>query len=291
VRVQSITALRAVALVSNPTSGGFSRTKLERLCASFKARQCRVHHYDSLAFKHDQLDPEVDLICVFGGDGTLRTAIGNRPNGADDVPYCVFPAGTINLVAREAGYRSSLRGFVADIGARRQLRRHIAGRIDQHVFLCCASVGPDSHAVAQVSPRLKKVIGRLAYPVAFARLLVSWPRHRLTVAVDGAVHAAEGVFILKGRHYAGQWTIDGQADLTRDRFRVLLMPRARRRDFLRLVLSTLLGGFFADPCWTRLDARVVDIHAASPLPVQADGDVVATTPIRIAVDPNPLPFL
>ncbi|HZV58554.1 MAG TPA: diacylglycerol kinase family protein [Sphingobium sp.] len=288
--VQSVAAPRAVALVSNPTSGGYSRAKLEQLCASFAAQQCRVHHYDSLSFKDERLDPDVDLICVFGGDGTLRTAIDNRPPEAGDVPYCVFPAGTINLVAREAGYHARLPDFVADIRAR-QPRRHIAGRIDQHVFLCCASVGPDSHAVARVSLRLKKVIGRLAYPVALVGLLFAWPRHRLTVEIDGAVHAAEGVFILKGRHYAGQWMLDGQADLTRDRFRVLLMPRARRRDFLRLVLSMLFGRAFADPRWRRLDARAVDIRSAAPLPVQADGDIVASTPIRIAVDPDALSFL
>jgi hypothetical protein len=46
-------------------------------------------------------------------------------------------------------------------------------------FLACASVGPDSRAVAEVSLALKRRIGKLAYAAAFGRILFDWRRPRI----------------------------------------------------------------------------------------------------------------
>lgn len=261
------------------------------MCQSFEQQQCLVHRYDSRSFNLDLLASDVDLVCIAGGDGTIRTTIGNDQNSDHGIPYCVFPMGTINLVAREAGYRANFKNFVPDLTARSSDRKHFAGRVGDETFLCCASVGPDSHAVALVSPWLKKRIGRLAYVAAALKLCWAWPTSRLSVDIDGATYAAEAVYILKGRYYAGPWALDDEARLTRERFRVLLLPRARRRDFARLALFALFGPVFADPRWTRLDAQVVEVTGPASTPIQADGDIVAMTPARITVDPRPLTFL
>lgn len=118
-----------------------------------------------------------------------------------------------------------------------------------------------------------------------------WPRPRLTVTVDGRAFAGEAVFVCKGRFYAGPWVLDRQADLLSDRFRVLVLPRARRRDIARLLLSAMLGGRFGAREWHRMDARALTIVADGPLPVQADGDVVATTPVALRVASEPLRFV
>jgi len=68
------------------------------------------------------------------------------------------------------------------------------------------------------------------------------------------------------------------------------MPTARRRDFARFALS-MICPILADPHWRRLDARTVEIAGPAAMPVQADGDFVAMTPVRITVDPNPLTFM
>lgn len=280
-----------VALVFNSRAGSYSSAKLERLHQSFKSEQYLVSRYDSQSFKLDHLASPVDLICIAGGDGTIRMTIGNNRNADCRVPYYIFPMGTINLVAREAGYRLNLEKAFPDFLARSGDRAHIAGRVGDEVFLCCASIGPDSHAVAHLSPRLKNRIGRLAYVAAALKIGWNWPRTPLSLTIDGAAYSAEAAFILKGRYYAGPWVLDDQANLTRDRFRVLLLSRARRRDFFRLALFAIFGSPFADPRWTRLDAQTVDVSSPAAVPIQADGDIVAMTPARITVDPHPLTFL
>ena len=280
-----------VALVCNPRAGSYSLGKLERLHQSFENARYLVHRYDSQSFKLDHLASPVDLVCIAGGDGTVRTTIGNNQNANHPAPYCIFPMGTINLVAREAGYRVARETGFPGLLVRSGDRTHIAGRVGDQVFLCCASIGPDSHAIAHLSARLKDRFGRLAYVVALFKFGWTWPRTPLSLTIDGVVHAAEAAFILKGRYYAGPWVLDDQAGLTRDGFRVLLLPRARRRDFLRLALFGVFGAIFADRRWMRLDARIVDVSSAAAVPIQADGDIVAMTPARITVDPRPLTFL
>jgi len=307
-----------VALVYNPQSGHFSPPVLAELTAAFEASGRQVICYDSLSFCAIDEGP-FDIICMLGGDGTARTVISaNWPVGswpaqnraaqnrtahnraganwadwpeAGAARFCTYPAGTINLVAREAGYPQQVAAFVRRCLSQAEERRHFVGRLGDQLFQCCASVGPDAVAVARVSARVKRRFGRLAYGVAVAGMLRHWHRHRLDVTVDGHSFAAEAVFVCKGRYYAGAWMLDSAADLAEDSFRVLALPRARRRDLARLALAVVVHKGFADKRWLRMSARAVRIGGTLGLPVQADGDVVAATPVDMAINPVPLPFL
>lgn len=279
---------QCVALAYNPQAGGYSRRRLEGLRLALEVEGHRVRCVNSLDL--DLSDDAVKIVCAFGGDGTAREAIGANAASARQAAWCVYPSGTINLIAREAGYRANPRTFARRL-ATPTPRAHHHGTIAGHTFLCCASAGPDAEAVARVSPRLKRRVGRLAYPLALLPLLWRWPRHRLRLTIDGIAHEAEAVFVLKGRFYAGPWTLDPMAALTSDAFRVLLLPRARRRDFARLALMALISPRLADPAWLRLAARKVCIDGPAGLPIQADGDILATTPATIALADLPVTFL
>lgn len=282
-------ALRVV-VAYNPQAGSFSPRLLTRLCDTLRGAGHRVVAQDSLDFQVPAIPGKIDLACLLGGDGTARTVISRNRAAAANTAYCVYPAGTVNLLAREAGYPGGPAAFLARLGQDRSETGHHYGQVGEHAFLCCASVGPDAEVVARLS-RLKKRLGRLAYGVALAGLLRRWPRRQLTVTVDGQVCRAEAVYVCKGRYYAGPWVLDDEADLRSPAFRVLLLPRARRRDMLRLALSAIVSRRLADPAWLRRTARSVEITAIDPLPVQADGDILAATPARLTVAPEPLTFL
>ena len=288
-----------VALVYNPQSGHFSAPVLAELTRAFEASGRQVICYDSLSFCAGD-DGPFDIICMLGGDGTARTVISANwpdaqgPHGAGyagGARFCTYPAGTINLVAREARYPQQVAAFVRRCLGPNPPRRHFVGALGEGLFQCCASVGPDALAVARVSARLKRRIGRLAYGVAVAGMLRRWQRHRLEVTADGHSFAAEAVFVCKGRYYAGTWMLDEAADLAKDVFRVLALPRARRRDLVRLGLALVVHPGLADKRWLRMSARDVKIGGVVGLPVQADGDVVGVTPVEMAINPVPVPFL
>ncbi|MDE2410309.1 MAG: hypothetical protein KGM18_00895 [Sphingomonadales bacterium] len=278
-----------VVLVCNPQAGRYSPARLAALRGALEQAGHEVAVADSLEYRAGAGGEARELACLVGGDGTARTVVALSRDHAHRADFCLYPAGTVNLIAREAGYGAGAGGLLARMAAR-AARRHFYGEIDGEPFLCCASVGIDSLVVARVSTRAKRRIGRLAYALALGALLPRWPRPALAVTVDGARHHAEAAFVCKGRFYAGPWVLDPAADLTTPEFRVLLLPRARRRDIARLFASAVLGGRLADPDWVRLSARTIAIAADAPLPVQADGDVVAATPVSIRIAPEPLRF-
>ena len=68
------------------------------------------------------------------------------------------------------------------------------------------------------------------------------------------------------------------------------MPRARRRDMLRLAISAVISPALGDNRWVRVSGRLITVSGAADMPIQADGDVVAATPATISIAPAPLHF-
>lgn len=278
-------------LAYNPESGSFSEAGLVALRGELETAGYDVSMTDSLQFRGHRRSRPHDLVCIVGGDGTARMVISRDHQTSSAGRYCIYPAGSANLVAREAGYPRQASAFRKRIEARGEAERYYLGQIGEEVFLCCASIGPDSAIVARVTPAMKKRFGRLAYVIALGSQLVRWTRQKCLVTVDGESFAAEAVFICKGRHYAGPWSLDQSADLRHDYFRVLLLEQCRRRDFLRLILASLFHPGLGDRRWIRRSARTVEVSGATGLPVQADGDILTSTPARFSIAAEPVTFL
>jgi diacylglycerol kinase family enzyme len=158
------------------------------------------------------------------------------------------------------------------------------------LMLVCASVGPDSAAVAAVSPQLKRRLGRVAYLISALELLYRWPRNPIDILIDGVSYQCEAAYLLNGKFYAGPWCLDPIASLRLPSVQVLMLPKARRRDYLRLIAATLIHPVFADARWQRRTGTSVELRSQSPLPVQADGDITATLPVSLSMRPNAVAF-
>jgi diacylglycerol kinase family enzyme len=207
------------------------------------------------------------------------------------VALSIYPAGTINLLAREAGYPSDPGGFARLVLASEPRRRHYPVAIGDGYFFACAGVGPDSFAVARVSSRLKRVIGRLAYGAAFLGVLLNWPRPRITLESNEGETDCEAFYVAKGRYYAGRWSFAPNARLDEPLLHVVALRRARRRDYARFVWILLRGGDVAALSNVAI-LTCTSLHATadSSLPIQADGDIVGELPATMTVGEVPLVF-
>jgi diacylglycerol kinase family enzyme len=203
----------------------------------------------------------------------------------------IYPTGTVNLLAREYGYRRDAISFAGRILHSAAPRLQRVARIGETMMFTCASVGPDADAVAGVSPRLKQAIGRAAYGVAFLKTLARWPRRHLALEVDGGnAVACEAVYIAKGRYYAGPWSFAPGAAADDPFLHVVALKRARRRDFLRFLWALLRHANLArDPNLIRFTCAALSIEGEHA-PLQADGDIVTHLPAEIAIDPTAQPF-
>ena len=285
-----------VELIHNPASGTFDEFRLDVLSRAFQACGAKVRLGRT---EHDgrfEIFPESDLVCISGGDGALRLVVASMVKSGITKPLCVFPAGTVNLVAREIGYSSDpeifarevMSGFLAGNSAR--LAAPLITSDDQP-FVACISAGPDGQAVARHSPALKKRIGGAAYGWSLLRLLADWPHLRFSLTVEASDGSrtelsSAAFYLIKARHYAGNWTLAPAAELASDIFHVIALNRARRRDFIRFIATIALGRDPAQLAFVRslpaVDLAIrADDEPSRQAAFQVDGDMMATQPRRI----------
>lgn len=285
-----------VELIHNPASGTFDELRLDVLSRAFQACGAQVRLGRTEKDGRFEIFPECDLVCVSGGDGALRLVVASMVRAGLSKPLCVFPAGTVNLVAKELGYSSDPEIFAREIMAgfldpeTARLKAPLITSDDQP-FVACISAGPDGQAVARHSPALKKRIGRTAYVWSLPKLLGNWPKFRFSLAVenpDGTTTrlTSTAFYVIKAHHYAGNWTLAPAADMASDIFHVISLSRARRRDFFRFIAAIALG---RDPA--RLDfvqslpahrlTITADDDQSRLAAFQVDGDMLATQPREI----------
>jgi diacylglycerol kinase family enzyme len=268
-------------LVYNPAAGSFRPARLAALVRAFDAHGAEV---TALPTTRDgvQLSGTADLVCVHGGDGTLRDTVQALGERAGEVPLCIAPAGTINLVARELGYARDPAKLATQVCAawergKESWVRAPLYRLGEMPVVSCLSIGPDSHAVARVSGALKRRIGRLAYVVAMLQVLRDWPRETMTVAgelTDGSAFECEAAAVIVSHSalFGGPFQLAPSASLTADAVELIVLERPSRlrvaaftaaaiarRPLDRLGLATL-----------RSVRRVTFDRCVSP--VQVDGD-------------------
>lgn len=264
--------------------------RIEALAAAFVAAGHDVAEIDSYHAELPDKAAMADCICIVGGDGTVRDVMARLQQLPVTPRVAVYPLGTINLIAREAGYVTDYETFVKRATSADAPNLFHAVTMNEGLMLVCASVGPDSAAVAAVTRDLKKKFGRFAYVFSAVRLLYRWPRHRIDVSVDGESHQCEAAYLLNGKYYGGRWSLDTIASLRSPSLQVLMLPTARRRDYLRLIASTILHPAFADPRWQRRTGSSIELRSTSALPVQADGDITAVLPVSLSIQPNAMAF-
>lgn len=276
-----------VQLFVNPKAGAASRKRVAALTRAFETAGARVIRSDDQR-ERAEVATDATHVCAVGGDGTLRHVAVAVARAGRPLTLSIYPTGTVNLLARECGYRLDPVDF-----ARRVLagpaRTHHGGLIGAIPFFTCASVGPDSYAVAAVSTGLKRLVGRLAYGWSFTMILIRWPRPRLRVVHDSGEIACEAVYIAKGRLFAGPWSFAPEAALVDPLFHVVTLGRASRRLYVRFLWRLVTGKSVAAlPGATHFTCAALRIEGDAP--IEADGDIVGLLPVEIRVDPAPMPF-
>jgi diacylglycerol kinase family enzyme len=275
---------QTVQLFYNRTSGGHCPNRLAALRAGFEARGARVLLSECGPGHAIEVGEEASHVCVVGGDGTLRHVALALARCGRPLPLSVYPAGTVNLLHREHLFPLDPEGQALRLLGEPVQRRLHPASLNDTFFLACASVGPDSRAVAEVSIPLKARLGKAAYAIAFCRILFDWRRSPIRLAWDGGELGCEAFYVAKGRYFAGPWSFAPAASSAEPLLHVVVLERARRRDFARFAFALWRGrpvdslnGVTAFAC-TWLEAQ-----SDFPLPVQADGDPVGTLPASISL--------
>jgi diacylglycerol kinase family enzyme len=232
----------------------------------------------------------VPLVLAYGGDGTYN-AVARGLLGSETA-MGVLPGGTTSVLAYEFKVpRPAHRAVEALIhGIDREMHVGCTNRGD--LVLLMLSAGPDSHVLERLSPRLKKLGGRVGVALqGLVELLRGDSLPRLLLYTNGEAREMGWVIVGNSRCYGGRYAATPEADPFRDDFEVvsqlptgrgaasaflLGIPKGRhvhRRDVMRMVADSV---------------RLEPVDGGVPVPYQVDGDVVGTLPVEIRIDPQRL---
>jgi diacylglycerol kinase (ATP) len=228
-----------------------------------------------------------DFVVAAGGDGTASQVIDGLVGGT--VPLGIIPVGTGNLLARDLGLPMEIDEAVSLIAGTHVLRKIDAMRINQRVCVLNASLGISAKVVSDTTSRSKNRFGFLAYVWGAVRNLFSLRRRNITVEVDGtafhyrAVEAAvfncgilaktlypRGPDIRIDDGHVDVWVVSNKTVLDYPLYLLRMIQESPSRHLSHFINSR----------------KSVRIHSSIPLPVQADGDIIGTTPVDLEVLPG-----
>ncbi|GIF13007.1 diacylglycerol/lipid kinase family protein [Actinoplanes teichomyceticus] len=235
----------------------------------------------------DALGRGPDLLIAGGGDGTISTA--GRMLAHRDVALGLLPLGTTNNFARTVRIEPDLDTAVGTLADGKVIDVDL-GLAGDMPFTNHVGIGLSAEVMIKVPGRLKRLAGRLAYPITALGLLARHRPLRATIRADGRelrLHTHQ-VYVANGGFHAGRpITADAHAD---DRLLVAYpVGGPSRRELLRETARNAATGhrrslrdhpFLAvGELWLETD---------HPAHVEVDGEPRGATPMRIAVDPNAL---
>ena len=283
----------------NPSAeDGEKQGLLDALSRQFAAARIEYEIYETR--KDDRLGEIVrrrlrdgfDFVVAAGGDGTV-SGVSDGLVGSS-IPLGIVPVGTGNLIARELHIPDKTEAAVALIAGAPRRRKIDAMRIGKRAYFLNASVGISAAVIGETTRKSKGRFGRIAYlGTTILKVLSSRPRY-LVVEVDGQAHPyrAVEVTIMNCVLLANAFYPQGP-DIRIDdgRLGVWILSMKTFWDYLRYAFGIATGSAVKSEAQFMRAEKTVSIRSPRPFPVQADGDLIGTTPFEVAVLPGALTVL
>jgi diacylglycerol kinase (ATP) len=284
-----------VAIQRNPSSGSGKQAGIViDLIRSLKALgiqprlYSRREEFDAAVREPARRESLIGVVAA-GGDGTVFDLINRHP----DLPICVLPLGTENLLAKAFQIPRCGRS-VARIIAEGHRQRIDAGWINGRRFLIMASAGFDAEVVHHLhAVRRGRHVRHWTYIRPILDALFPFKPQKLRITVDNqpTVYEGELAVVANLRAYALNLGVvptacgtDGMLDARVFRARSLWELLAQ---FARI----LTGRHERCPSVIPLQGKTMRIESDVPVPIQVDGDPAGVTPVEIRVEPLAVEFI
>jgi YegS/Rv2252/BmrU family lipid kinase len=232
-----------------------------------------------------------DPIILGGGDGSVSSTVDFLAH--HDATMGLLPLGTANDFARTLGIPSHLEEACETIAHGKVVDVDL-GLAGDNYYVNVASVGLGVEVTRSLSPRLKKRIGPLAYPVAairsffkhepFSARLTFPDRDHEPAEYDRLLQVAVG----NGRFYGGGMVVAPEAGIDDRELDIYAIRLGRSRDLLGVVRYLKSGDFVKSECVDHFVTRRVRLETEPELSINVDGELVARTPEEFSIASNAL---
>jgi diacylglycerol kinase (ATP) len=286
--------LKRGILVYNPVAGGGKRVPALRAIAA-RARKRGLDLAEApttgpgsaTEIVRRMLLQRPDLVVAAGGDSTVAdvaAALVGLP-----VPLAILPTGTTSVVAREFGLGATPEAAERHLQSPRT-RPLTVFEAARRPSVLCVGAGFDARVMANVSPLLKKLLGRVGYAWTSTKEWLTYEFPRLEVEgldADGCPFRREATFLVAANtsRYAGDPILSPFADPSDDLLDVVLFTSSSKITLFRFyqLLSRKRAGQLALEGVVRFPARTLNVRsrAGYEVEVQVDGEGCGTTPLSV----------
>lgn len=298
--------MHTVAIVNPAAGGGRSIRKLAGLAAVLGEGRpptpvwwtAGPRHAEHLAAKARR--EGVERVVVVGGDGTLFEVINGlwrEPEGA--LPSVgIVPVGTGCDYGRNFRLGATLREKLAtalagpcasvDVGACRLTG--MDGRVYPRVFLNVLGFGFDAAVIQRLNSQRLKWRGRLPYLLATLREMLRAGCCTVSGTIDAEAVATEALLFAAGigKSFGGGMRIAPDGRVDGGRFQLVWGERLGRLELLRLFPKIYSGRHLDHPKVRSRLARSAALSAAPAAWVEAEGELIGTTPVELEIHPRAL---
>lgn len=221
-------------------------------------------------------------IIAVGGDGTAYEVVNGIRE--EDVVLGILPSGTGNDFARMLMLPKEYNEILEIIKASRKRKIDI-GLINNRYFLNCSSVGIDAEIVKETEYIKKYISGTLAYIVGVLKTLIKYKYKNIRIEIDGRLmhREIELVAVGNGKYYGGGMKINPMADLDDGLLDVCIVNKISKIKFAALFLTVFKGKHLGIKEVEILRGKEIKILGDDYLMLNADGDIIGTTPAEIKI--------
>ncbi|HEX7081237.1 MAG TPA: lipid kinase [Gammaproteobacteria bacterium] len=229
----------------------------------------------------------VQRVVVAGGDGTINSVLPvllriGKPLG-------IIPLGTANDLARTLGIPVDPAAAAAVILQDRK-RRIDVGVVNGKHFVNAAGIGFSTGLHRELTPRIKGVLGPLAYAIGVLR---RWRRHEpFSVLVRTETSTLRRrviqVTVANGRYYGGGMTAHEGARIDDGSFDVVMILARPWWQHLSSAIRLKRGVYANEGTIAAERASAFELSTRSPRTVATDGEPRTRTPASFRVLPRAL---
>ena len=280
---------RHALLLTNPKAGRGDES-IDLVLSALQEGGLRVtvrtlEHLSELTRDSTKLRYEYDLIIICGGDGSLSAAATMIMESS--LPMGIIPMGTANDLARTLNVPLDLQEAASVIlqGKKRMID---LGTVNDFGFFNVASIGLSTDLAQKLDPSLKKRFGRFGYALAAIKIIASATRFRAYITQNNQTTKVYTYQIAVGNgvHYGGGNIISDTAEIDDGRLDLYSLEMLNIWKLLLMFPVFRLG---RHGVWREVrTARAVEfeITTRSTMPVNADGELVTSTPAHFKVHPD-----
>jgi diacylglycerol kinase (ATP) len=323
--------MKTSRIIYNPMSGRPGRREqnvraMQRLLDTrgiFAEADATAGPGDATRLAHRAVADHVELVIVYGGDGTVNEVIQGL--AGSHTPLAIWPGGTSNVVARDLALPLNIEQL-AEIFATGKTKRITLGRATsgsalgvqslalpgasynkelkadsrlpfgtqnsepgtERYFVMMAGIGLDASVARGVNMRLKRRTGELAYWLSGGKHLLTWQPEVFTLEIDGRSFESAFALIGNGKGYGGRMMMTPNAKLDESLFEVyVLPPLANNLSYLRALVACMRGK--PETAGAMLvKGKLITANSSRQPWVEADGEIIGPLPMTFEIVPDAL---